>query len=101
MYSQSTVNLFDNPHLLTNIRCADHYMRIRYNSSIMTVTQVVYLKLFDMVWNHMNDIANIIFLAKAKDKFQVTCSSDKGNRFELHKPDDTTRYFNQTPIVLH
>ena len=75
-------------------------MCIRCNADIVNVTRVVYLKGFDMVWYHMDGIANTILLDKAKGKLQVIYSSGKGNNLELYKADVTTRYFNQTPRGL-
>ena len=39
----------------------------------------------------MDGITNIIPIAKAKDKFQVTYVSGKCNSFDLHKPYGTNR----------
>jgi hypothetical protein len=45
------------------------------------------------VWYHPKGIANILSLARVKDRHRVTFDSTDGNQFVIHKDDGTTRKF--------
>jgi hypothetical protein len=42
------------------------------------------------VWYHPNGIANILSLARVKEKHRVTFDSADKNQFVVHKKDGTT-----------
>jgi hypothetical protein len=66
--SQSTADIFCNPTLMTNIRDAGKSIKLHCNAGTSIVTQVGMLKSHGEVWFSSNTIANILSLAKVKEK---------------------------------
>jgi hypothetical protein len=91
--NQSTVDVFYNDKLLRNIRKSDTSMDIHCNAGVTSTDMVGDLPGYDEVWYHPNGIANILSLARVKDKHRVTFDSAGGNKFVVHKTDGTTRSF--------
>ena len=57
---------------------------------------------YGTVWYHPKGIANILSLARVKEReYHVTYDSHDGNEFRVHKPDGTTRVFRQSPKGLY
>jgi len=67
--NQSTVYVFQNRDLLTNIRDTGKQMRIHCNASITTTTLMGDLPGYGKVWFHPQGIANILSLARVKEKY--------------------------------
>ena len=99
--SQSTVDVFYNPHLLTNIRKNETAINIYCNAGVTTVDEVGDFENYGTVWYNPKGIANILSLAKVKSKFRVTYDSASDNAFTLHKDDGSTRLFNESPTGLY
>ncbi len=91
--NQSTVDVFYNDKLLQNIRKSDTSMDIHCNAGVTSTDMVGDLPGYGEVWYHPNGIANILSLARVKDKHRVTFDSAGGNKFVVHKTDGTTRSF--------
>jgi hypothetical protein len=47
------------------------------------------------VWYHPNNIANILSLARVKDRHRATFDSTDGNQFVIHKSDGTSKRFHE------
>ena len=100
--NQSTVDVFYNPDLLTDIREVEESMSIHCNSGVTTTNWVGELSGYGTVWFHPNGIANILSLARVKEQgYRVTYDSIAGNRFVIHKSDGTTRIFNESTRGLY
>jgi hypothetical protein len=84
--SQSTADIFCNPNLLTNIRYAGKSIKIHCNAGTSIATQVGTLKNYGEVWFNPNAIANILSLARVKEKYSVRYDSDEGNQFVVVQP---------------
>lgn len=79
--SQSTVNVFSNPKLLTNIRESKCVPTSYCNAGKVDVTQKGGLKGYGTVWYYPDDIANIISLYNVQKKHRITYDSANGTRF--------------------
>ena len=100
--NQSTVDVFYNPDLLTNIREDTKSMSIHCNAGVATTNLIGDLPGYGTVWYHPSGIANILSLSRVKERgYRVTYDSDGGNSFSVHKPDGTARTFRQSDRGLY
>ena len=100
--NQSTVDVFHNSSLLKNIREADSYMDIHCNAGVTSTNLIGDLPGYGTVWYHPNGIANILSLARVRERgYKVTFDSQHGNSFHVTKPDGTVRVFNQSDRGLY
>ena len=100
--NQSTVDVFHNRDLLTNIRIGQATMDIHCNAGVASTNQVGDLPGYGTVWYHPEGIANILSLSRVKEHgYHVTYDSQDGNRFVVHKPDGTLRIFNESTRGLY
>jgi hypothetical protein len=95
--NQSTVNLFLNKELLTNIRTMDRVMKIRCNAGVMRTSMIGDLPGYDgEVWYNPTGIANILSLSDVEKYHQVTYDSRAEKAFVVHKADGNERRFKQS-----
>jgi len=100
--NQSTVDVFCNGDLLTNIRQGTGSMRIHCNAGVASTNMVGELAGYGTVWLHPDGIANILSLSRVKEHgYRVTYDSDGGNKFIVDKPDGSTRVFKQSGRGLY
>jgi hypothetical protein len=100
--NQSTVDVFCNRKLLTNIREHSKTMDIHCNAGVTSTNLIGELRGYGTVWYNPTGIANILSLAKATERgYHVTFDSSEGNAFHLHKADGTMRVFKQSPKGLY
>jgi hypothetical protein len=78
-----------NPRLLTNIWQVTTSMHIHCNAGVATMNWkgVGDLCGYGPVRFHKNGIANILSLARVKEKYCVTYNSTNGNEFQVHQDD--------------
>ena len=89
--NQSTVDVFCNQSLLSNIRTADGSMKIHCNAGVATTNQVGDLDGYGTVWYHPNGIANILSFSRVREQgYRVTYDSEAGNKFTVHKNDGSS-----------
>ena len=91
--NQSTVDVFFNAALLENIRVSDSSLDIYCNAGVATVNKIGNFPGYGTVWYHPGGIANILSLARVKEKYQVTFDSLEGNQFVVHKGDGSDQGF--------
>ena len=92
--TQSTVDVFCNKKLLSNIREHTNSMDIHCNAGISSTKLIGELRGYGTVWYNPTGIANILSLAKAKERgYRITFDTEEGNAFHLTKHDDTVRVF--------
>jgi hypothetical protein len=91
--SQSTVDVFSNPRLLTNICDAKNVLTLHCNKGKAIVTQKGDLKGYGTIWYYPKGIANILSLHKVQDKYKVTYDSSNMAGFAVHKSDGTKNIF--------
>jgi hypothetical protein len=73
--SQSTVDKFSIPKLLTNIRDVKRSLALYCNAGKAIISKKGDLKGYGMVWFYPNGIANILSLGNVKKKHRVTYNS--------------------------
>jgi hypothetical protein len=64
MDNQSTVNVFCNSNLLTNVRESAESMKIHCNEGVVTTNLIVELAGYGTLWLHPDGIANILCLSR-------------------------------------
>jgi hypothetical protein len=84
--SQSTADIFCNPNVLTNIRNAGKSTKVDCNTGTSIITQKGTLTNYGEVCYNAKGIANILSLAKVKQKYPVRYDSDNGNQFIVVQP---------------
>ena len=100
--NQSTVDVFYNADLLTNIRAGTGSMTIHCNAGVTTTDLIGELSGYGTVWYHPDGIANILSLARVKEQgYHVTYDSADGNRFIIHKADGNVRTFKESTRGLY
>jgi hypothetical protein len=83
--NQSTIDVFCNGSLLTDIQRSDRIMNIHCNAGVTEATEMGTLPGYGKVWYHPDGIANILSLSRVRDNgFQVKYNSDR-NYFILRK----------------
>lgn len=99
--SMSTVDIFGDERLLTNIRRATTSMRIVCNAGSLIVTQIGTFSGYGDVWYHSHAIANILSLRNVQERYHVSFDSCNGNQFLVHRGDGTARVFRPTRKGLY
>ena len=91
--SQSTVDVFSNPKLLTNIHDARRNLTLYCNVGKAIITKKGDLKRYGAVWFYPEGIANILSLSNVQKKHRVTYDSTLDEGFLVFKADSTARSF--------
>jgi hypothetical protein len=86
--NQSTLDLFSNRNLLTNIRRSPTRMRVRCNAGWRSTNMVGDLPGYGTVWYDPRAIANILGVSTLKRKCHVQYNSLDG-KFVVTKPDES------------
>jgi hypothetical protein len=81
----STVDIFCNNKLLTNIRPVYTALKIHCNARSKVVSQVGTLRNCRMVWYITDAISNILSLARVKNQFPIKYESKTVNQFIIMK----------------
>jgi hypothetical protein len=91
--NQSTIDLFCNPSLLSNIRRINQRMNVRCNAGVQTTNMVGDLLGYGTVWYDLGAIANILSLKCIQNKYKVQYQSDDCPMFVVTKPNgDVLRF---------
>jgi len=91
--SQSTVDVFSNKKLITNIRESKCVLTLHCNAGKVSMTQKGDLQGYGTVWYYPDSIANILSLYNVQKKHRITFDSADGTSFTVHKEDGSTRVF--------
>ena len=97
----STVDIFTNKNLLTNIRTTKTVMNVRCNAGVTQTNLQGDLEGYGTVWYNPNGIANILSLSRVQEKYRVTFDSNVDGSFFIHKPDGTHRIFSKSKSGLY
>ncbi len=76
-------------------------MDIHCNAGVTSTNMIGDQTGYGQVWYHPNGIANILSLARVKEKYRVTFDSNGENQFVVRKDDGTTRCFKQSRRGLY
>ena len=98
--SQSTVDVFCNPQLLTNIRRNTEGMRIHCNAGSRLTHFIGDLPGYGTVWYNPKAIANILSLCHVHDKYRITYDSEY-QQFVVTKPCGKEFVFKELEGGLH
>ena len=94
--NQSTVDVFANPEMLTNIREVDGSLSIHTQAGTTVTKMKGELDGYGPVWYCRDGIANILSLSNVKDKYRITYDSGSSNEFVVHKKDGGERRFKES-----
>jgi len=101
--SQSTVDVFCNAKMLTNVQEAKRHLTLHCNAGTVQVTMKGDLQGYGTVWYHPSGIANILSLNNVCKKYHVTF--DSGNTEEqglvVHKNDGSKQIFRPSKKGLY
>ena len=100
MDNQSTIDVFCNRCLLTNVREIGKVMNIRCNAGVTRTSMVGELNGYGTVWYNQKGIANILPLSQVEKKHHVTYDSAASKAFVVHKSDGSERRFEQAKSGL-
>lgn len=100
--NQSTIDVFSNSDLLTNIREGVGRMNIHCNAGVKVVNQIGELAGYGTVWYNPDGIANILSMSRVIEKgHKVQYDSENGNQFVVTKSDGTKRVFRASDTGLY
>ena len=99
--NQSTVNLFCNEEMLTNIKQVKHHIKVHCNAGIIVVNKMGHLPGCGNVWFYPDTIANILSMYLVAQKFHVQYDSRGSGNFMVWKDDGTCRSFQPGPKGLY
>ena len=98
--SQSTVDIFCNPHLLKNIRRSSEGMRIHCNAGSHLTNLIGDLPGYGTVWYDPKAIANILSLRQVRNHYHITYDSTN-RKFVVTKPSGKQFAFLESEGGLH
>jgi hypothetical protein len=80
----STLTLFGNPKMVTNIRESKMALELATNAGTRTTKKIANIPGYGTVWYDKTAIANIFGLSELKKKHRVTYDSEKEDAFIVH-----------------
>ena len=98
--SQSTVDIFCNPHLLKNIRRTPERMRVHCNAGSRLTNLIGDLPGYGTVWYDPKAIANILSLWRVQDRYHISYNSSH-RKFVVTKPSGKEFMFQESEGGLH
>jgi len=91
--SQSTVDMFSNKKLLTNIWDVMRTQTLYFNAGKSIFTKKGDLRVIGTDWFYLDGIANILSLCNVQKKYKVTHDSSLKTGFVVHKADGMNHVF--------
>jgi len=99
--NQSTVDVFQNKELLTNVRDSGRVLNIHCNAGVALTSLMGYLPGYGEVWLYEGGITNILSLSRVKKRYRVTYDSENGNKFVVHLKNRLKQTFSQSKAGLY
>ena len=93
--SQSTVSVFKNRELLSNIRKSPTSLRVYTNGGTQTSTEIGTLAHFGDVWFNPASLANILSMAAVRKIYRITMDSSVEAAMHVHRTDGTIMNFHE------
>jgi hypothetical protein len=88
----STLSLFGNPKMVTNIRESKTTLELATNAGTRTTKKIADVPGYGTVLYDKAAIANIFGLSELKKKLRVTYDSEKEDAFIVHMNDNTLKF---------
>ena len=98
--SQSTVDIFCNPHLLKNIQRSPEGMRVHCNAGSRLTNLIGDLLGYGTVWYDPKAIANILSIRQVRKQYHITYDSTNC-KFIVTKPSGKQFAFLESEVGLH
>ena len=99
--SQSTVSVFNNPALLSNIRPSPTVLRVHTNGGTQLSTKIGHVKNFGDVWYNQNSLANILSMAEVRKKCRITMDTSVEAAMHVHRKDGSIMTFTEFQSGLY
>jgi hypothetical protein len=99
--NQSTIDIFCNPRLLTDIKPVATTMRINSHAGVSTTNMQGQLPGYGPVWFDPDGIANIFSMSNVKKRFNVAYNSQNDDAFIVTRPNSKPRRFVCSPTGLY
>jgi hypothetical protein len=93
--SQSTVSVFKNRHLLSDIWTSPRTLRVHTNGGTQLSTQMGHVKNFGHVWFNPDSLANILSMAKVRKVCRITMDTSVEPAMSVHQRDGSIMKFNE------
>jgi hypothetical protein len=94
--NQSTADVFCNQKPLDSVRKVNKVMNINCNAGVTRTDMVGDLPGCGEVWFNKSGIANILLPLRMEKKHRITCDSENGKQFIVHKENGMVRRFRQS-----
>ena len=99
--SQSTVSVFNNRVMLTDIKKTNHKLNLLTNGGMHTTDMKGELKNYGTVWYSPKSFANILSLAEVRKKFRVTMDTQVEASINIHRKNGTKTKFKEYKNELY
>jgi hypothetical protein len=97
----STVDLFCNPNLVTNIRTTTKTLEVSMNGGKLFTNQKAMVPNYDEVWYNPNAVTNIFSLSKMEKKHRITYDSTKEKAFTVHLPNKEVKFIKSSNVLYY
>lgn len=98
--NQSTVSIFCNPSLVTDIKPARTSLELATNGGTLSSNKKAIVPNYGEVWYHPSAITNIFSFAEMEDRYRITYDSSAEKAFIVHLPDRQIK-FTRSPSGLY
>jgi hypothetical protein len=99
--SQSTVSVFNNRHLLSDIQTSPRTLRVHTNRGTRLSTQMGHVQNFGHVWFNPNSLANILSMAEVRKVCRITMDTSVEPAMSVHPRDGSIMKFNEYKSGLY
>ena len=99
--SQSTVSVFKNRALLTNVRKSDKTLRVHTNGGTQLSTEMGHVKNFGDVWYNNDSLANILSMAEVRKICRITMDTSVEAAMNVHRRDGSLMKFTEYKSGLY
>jgi hypothetical protein len=99
--SQSTVFVFKNQHLLSNVQPSTSNLRVHTNGGVQISSQMGTVKNFGDVWFNTDSLANILSMAAVRKVCRITMDTSVEAAVNVHRKDGTIMKFKEYKSGLY
>ena len=99
--SQSTVSVFKNRRLLSNIRPSTRPLRVHTNGGTQISTLIGSVTNFGDVWYNAHSLANILSMAEVRKVCRITMDTSVEAAMHVHRQDGTIMTFKEYTSGLY